>query len=211
MLQYLVILLDDTSVSYCHYDNRKSEHRLISLENLKEGILFAMKENLMLQFVYPHYELPQAYKNAAEKAQALLDKAMSENNSVGGIVECVVTGMPAGVGEPVFDKLDASLAKAVLSIGATKGIEFGLGFKAAKAMGSENNDEFYMDNGKVVKYTNNSGGILGGFSDGSDIVFRTVFKPTPSISLEQKTVNNSGENTTISITGRHDPIIAPRK
>lgn len=149
-------------------------------------------------------------KNAAEKAQALLDKAMSENNSVGGIVECVVTGMPAGVGEPVFDKLDASLAKAVLSIGATKGIEFGLGFKAAKAMGSENNDEFYMDNGKVVKYTNNSGGILGGFSDGSDIVFRTVFKPTPSISLEQKTVNNSGENTTISITGRHDPIIVPR-
>ena len=149
-------------------------------------------------------------KNAAEKAQALLDKAMSENNSVGGIVECVVTGMPAGVGEPVFDKLDASLAKAVLSVGATKGIEFGLGFKAAKAMGSENNDEFYMDNGKVVKYTNNSGGILGGFSDGSDIVFRTVFKPTPSISLEQKTVNNSGENTTISITGRHDPIIVPR-
>lgn len=149
-------------------------------------------------------------KNAAEKAQALLDKAMSENNSVGGVVECVVKGMPVGVGEPVFDKLDASLGKAILSIGATKGIEFGIGFRAASSMGSENNDEFYVENGKVVKYTNNSGGILGGFSDGSDIVFRTVFKPTPSIALEQKTVNNKGENTTISITGRHDPIIVPR-
>lgn len=149
-------------------------------------------------------------KNAAEKAQALLNKAMSENNSVGGVVECVVKGMPVGVGEPVFDKLDASLGKAILSIGAAKGIEFGIGFRAASSMGSENNDEFYVENGKVVKYTNNSGGILGGFSDGSDIVFRTVFKPTPSIALEQKTVNNKGENTTISITGRHDPIIVPR-
>lgn len=149
---------------------------------------------------------------AAEKAQALLDNAIKNCDSVGGVVECVVSGdLPIGIGEPVFDKLDASLGKALFSIGAVKGVEFGLGFNAAKAYGSENNDNFYIDeNGGIKKRTNNSGGILGGFSDGSEIVIRTAFKPTPSIAQPQQTINNRGENVEISIQGRHDPIIVPR-
>ncbi len=147
---------------------------------------------------------------AAKKAEELLGKIRKEGNSVGGVVECVIEGMPAGIGSPVFDKLDANIAKAVLSIGATKAIEFGAGFQAAYLTGKENNDEFYMSDGRVHKYTNNSGGVLGGFSDGDNIIFRTAFKPTPSISLRQKTVDKFGNDTEIEITGRHDPVIVPR-
>jgi chorismate synthase len=147
---------------------------------------------------------------AAERAAAVVEAAMKANDSVGGVVECVVRGLPIGVGEPVFDKLDACLAKAILSIGATKGIEFGAGFGAAQMYGSEDNDELFMRDGDIVKYSNNSGGVQGGFSDGSELKFRTVFKPTPSISKEQRTVNKYGEDTVISISGRHDPIIVPR-
>lgn len=147
---------------------------------------------------------------AANKAALLLDKAMKQSDSVGGVVQCEVSGVKAGIGEPVFDKLDASLAKAILSIGATKGIEFGIGFQAAKASGSFNNDEFFVNDGKVIKYTNHSGGVLGGMSDGSPIVFRTAFKPTPSIAQKQKTITSRGENTVIEIKGRHDPIVVAR-
>lgn len=147
---------------------------------------------------------------AAEKAAAYLDGCMSEGDSAGGVAECVITGVPAGIGEPVFDKLDAVLGMAILSIGAVKGIEFGAGFRAAEMKGSENNDPFEAVDGKVKKMTNNSGGILGGISDGSDIVFRAAFKPTPSISKQQQTVNSAGENIEIKIKGRHDPIIVPR-
>ncbi len=140
-----------------------------------------------------------------------LDKILESGDSAGGIIECIVKGMPAGLGEPVFDKLDAELAKAIMSIGATKGIEFGAGFKAESLSGSENNDEFYYDeNGCLNKKTNNAGGILGGMSDGSDIVFRVGFKPTPSISKTQNTINKSKENIEISIAGRHDPLIVGR-
>lgn len=149
-------------------------------------------------------------KAAAEKASALLDEAIKNCDSVGGIVECNVTGLPAGIGEPVFDKLDSSLSKAVMSMGAAKGIEFGDGFNASKNYGSYNNDNFYMSNGSIKKETNHSGGVLGGFSDGADLVFRVAFKPTPSIAQPQKTVNNSGEDTEIIIKGRHDPIVVPR-
>jgi len=136
---------------------------------------------------------------------------MEVRDSAGGVVECLVDGMPAGIGEPVFDKLDASLARAVMSIGAVKGFEIGDGFEAAKALGSENNDEFYTDeDGQVKKKTNHAGGILGGISDGSQIVLRAAFKPTPSISRMQRTVNRSGENVEISIHGRHDPVVVPR-
>ena len=148
----------------------------------------------------------EAYKKASE----LLDRAIKNCNSVGGVVECCVEGLPIGIGEPVFDKLDSSLAKAILSIGAVKGIEFGLGFNASKSYGNINNDNMYMENGKIKKYTNNSGGILGGMSDGSTVVFRAAFKPTPSIAQPQKTVTDSGEETEIIIKGRHDPIIVPR-
>lgn len=147
---------------------------------------------------------------ASEEAEKFLEKKMQEQDSVGGIIECVVRGMPAGVGEPVFEKLDANLAKAVMSIGAVKGVEFGDGFLAAGAFGSENNDAFVMDGDRVLKKTNHAGGILGGISDGSDIVLRAAVKPTPSIAREQNTVNRQGEDIEISIRGRHDPIIVPR-
>ena len=150
-------------------------------------------------------------KVAAEETAEFLERMIAAQDSVGGVVECLVDGMPVGVGEPVFDKLDASLARAIMSIGAVKGFEIGDGFAAAKALGSQNNDEFYVDaSGKVVKKTNHAGGILGGMSDGSQIVLRAAFKPTPSIAQPQKTANNHGENVEIAIKGRHDPVVVPR-
>lgn len=147
---------------------------------------------------------------AEKKASGYLDEMMRNGDSAGGIVECVVKGMPAGAGEPVFDKLDAQLAKALMSIGAVKGVEIGAGFNAASMRGSDNNDGYEMSGGSIVKLTNNSGGVTGGMSDGSDIVVRAAFKPTPSIAATQRTVNKNGENIEVSIKGRHDPIIVPR-
>lgn len=147
---------------------------------------------------------------AAEKSARYLEEKMRELDSCGGVVACRVTGMPAGIGEPVFDKLSARLGQAILSIGAVKGFEIGDGFSAARSTGSENNDAFCHKNGKIKKETNHSGGVLGGMSDGSEIYFRAAFKPTPSIASEQKTVTRDGEETKISIHGRHDPIIVPR-
>jgi chorismate synthase len=148
---------------------------------------------------------------AAEAAKGYLEQCLSERNSAGGIVECVVTGLPVGLGEPVFDKLDANLAKAILSIGAVKGFEIGDGFGVAESTGLTNNDAFFMqEDGTVAKKTNHSGGTLGGMSDGAPLVFRAAFKPTPSIASEQQTVNKSGEDIEVSIKGRHDPIIVPR-
>lgn len=144
------------------------------------------------------------------KAQEYLKKCIENHDSAGGIVECIIKNVPAGIGETVFDKLDASLSKAVFSLGAVKGFEVGTGFKTSRLNGSENNDPFIAENGKVTKLTNNAGGILGGMSDGSDIVFRAAFKPTPSIFKSQKTVDINCNNTEIEIKGRHDPIIVPR-
>lgn len=149
-------------------------------------------------------------KVAAEKASEYLKRLISEKDSSGAMVECVVTGMPVGIGEPVFDKLDARLAGAIMSIGAVKGIEFGDGFDVVSSRGSENNDEFFMDGDRVCKKTNHSGGILGGMSDGADVIFRAAFKPTPSIYQKQNTVDRNGKEVEIEIQGRHDPIIAPR-
>ena len=148
---------------------------------------------------------------ASEKAEDYLLNQMKEHNSVGGVIECIVTGMPAGIGEPVFDKLDASLAKAVMSIGAVKGVEIGDGFHAATLTGAENNDPFVYDSGKnLSKTSNHAGGILGGMSDGSNIILRAAVKPTPSIFRPQNSVNQEKENVEIQIKGRHDPIIVPR-
>lgn len=148
---------------------------------------------------------------AASETAEFLERMMAAHDSVGGVVECVIHGMPAGIGEPVFDKLDACLARAIMSIGAVKGFEIGDGFAAARALGSQNNDAFRADkDGTITKETNHSGGILGGMSDGSDIVMRAAFKPTPSIAREQHTANNAGENVDISIKGRHDPVVVPR-
>ena len=148
--------------------------------------------------------------NAAAKASDYLEKCLNEQNSSGGIVECIVNGLPVGLGDPVFEKLDANLAKAIVSIGAVKGFEIGDGFVAAEATGLTNNDSFVMENGQVKKATNHSGGTLGGMSDGSPLIFRAAIKPTPSIASTQQTVNKSGEEIDISIKGRHDPIIVPR-
>ncbi|MCR5691726.1 MAG: chorismate synthase [Eubacterium sp.] len=145
------------------------------------------------------------------KTEDYLAGKMQELDSVGGLVECIVTGMPAGVGEPVFGKLDACLASGIMSIGAVKGVEIGAGFSVVDKTGSENNDDFYMGaDGKIKKRTNFAGGILGGISDGDDIVLRAAFKPTPSIFKEQETVNRQGQDIQIQIKGRHDPIIVPR-
>ena len=148
---------------------------------------------------------------AAQLAQAHLDTCREKGDSCGGVIECVIQGLPAGIGEPCFEKLNANLAKAVCSIGAVKGFEIGDGFAAANRFGSENNDAFYRkEDGSIGKRTNHAGGVLGGISDGSDLVFRAAFKPTPSVSIRQQTVNRSGEEIEISVHGRHDPIIVPR-
>ncbi len=147
---------------------------------------------------------------AAKEAEALLEERMKECDSAGGVIECVISNLPAGLGDPVFDKFNANLAKAICSIGAVKGFEIGDGILVAEAAGSENNDVFCVKDGKIVKETNHAGGILGGMTDGSDVVFRAYFKPTPSIARLQQTVNKAGEETEIEIKGRHDPVIVPR-
>lgn len=147
---------------------------------------------------------------ASAEAEKFLEQCMKNLDSAGGVVSCVVKNFPSGIGEPVFDKLDANLAKAVMSIGAVKAFEIGDGISVASAKGSDNNDTFYMEQSEVRKKTNHAGGILGGISDGSDIILRAYFKPTPSIFQEQETVNRNGENIKIQIKGRHDPIIVPR-
>ncbi len=139
-----------------------------------------------------------------------LDECIKKQDSCGGIVGCIVKNMPVGIGETVFDKLDAQLAKAIMSIGAVKAFEIGDGIKASRSYGSQNNDAFYMDGNNIKKKTNHSGGILGGMSDASDILIKAHFKPTPSISLAQETVTTSKKDTTINIHGRHDPVIVPR-
>ena len=138
-------------------------------------------------------------------------KTKEEQDSLGGVIECIVSGLPVGIGEPVFEKLDANIGKAILSIGAVKGIEFGTGFRAATMTGSQNNDSFVANGeGEINKVTNNAGGVLGGISDGSEIIFRTAIKPTSSIGRTQRTVNKSGKNIDVNIKGRHDPLIVPR-
>ncbi len=147
---------------------------------------------------------------AAERMIELIENTRSEGNSVGGIIECVVKGVPAGLGEPVFDKLEADLAKAMLSLPATKGFEIGSGFAGTLMTGLEHNDEFYMQDEKVRTRTNRSGGIQGGISNGEEIVFRVAFKPTATVLRGQKTVTNDGQDTTLAARGRHDPCVLPR-
>ena len=146
----------------------------------------------------------------AEKASAYLEECIRSQDSSGGIIECRVEHMPAGIGETVFEKLDANLAKAMMSIGAVKGFEIGDGFQAAKASGSQNNDAFASNTDGIYKETNHSGGVLGGMSDGSTIILRTAIKPTPSISQPQDTVDKDGNPLSLTIHGRHDPVIVPR-
>lgn len=149
------------------------------------------------------------------KAAALMEdkilEAKEKGDSVGGVVETIALGVPAGLGEPVFDKLDADLAKALMGIGAVKGVEIGFGFQLAELSASATNDEYYMEKDQIKTTTNTSGGIIGGISNGMPIVTRIAVKPTPSISMPQKTVDlEKMEETEIEIKGRHDPCICPR-
>ncbi|MFO5492270.1 MAG: chorismate synthase [Cuspidothrix sp.] len=142
---------------------------------------------------------------------SLIEKTGRDGNSIGGVVECVVRNVPKGLGEPVFDKLEADLAKAVMSLPASKGFEIGSGFDGTLLTGFEHNDEFYIDeNGEIRTVTNLSGGIQGGMSNGENIIIRVAFKPTATIRKEQKTVTKEGEETVLAGKGRHDPCVLPR-
>lgn len=152
--------------------------------------------------------MPDAAADA--RAAVYLEEAMKSHDSVGGCMECVVQNMPVGVGDPVFEKLDANLAKAVMSIGAVKAVEIGDGCMVSQRKGSENNDPFRLKDGHVTKTSNHAGGTLGGISDGSDLIIRAYVKPTPSIFRPQQTITRDLEETDIQIRGRHDPIIIPR-
>jgi len=149
-------------------------------------------------------------KEATKKAEEYLYSIKKELNSSGGVVECVAKGLPIGLGEPVFDKLDAKLGQALFSLGAVKGVEIGDGLAASHSTGLSNNDAFILKGGKITKATNHSGGVLGGMSDGSTLVVRAAFKPTPSIASTQHTVNKNSEEIEINIEGRHDPIVVSR-
>ena len=147
----------------------------------------------------------------AEKMIDLIDQIRRQKDSIGGVVECVARNVPRGLGEPVFDKLEAELAKAVMSLPASKGFEIGSGFAGTLLTGSEHNDEFYLDeSGNLRTRTNRSGGIQGGISNGENIIIRTAFKPTATIGKEQNTVSKAGEETTLAAKGRHDPCVLPR-
>ncbi len=149
--------------------------------------------------------------NCTKRMEKAIERARSLGESLGGLVECHALNVPVGVGEPLFDSLDADIAKLLFDIPAVKGVEFGLGFKASDLTGSENNDAYAVKGGKIVTLTNNAGGILGGLSTGMPIVVRVAFKPTPSILQEQKTVNlKKMQAETIRVKGRHDPCVVPK-
>ena len=155
---------------------------------------------------------PVSNDGAAEKMTEAIRTAKAEGDSVGGVIECMITGFPAGVGDPFFDGLESRLSQMLFSIPAVKGVEFGAGFAAASLRGSENNDPFCIGReGQIATVTNHAGGILGGITNGMPIVFRLAVKPTPSIAMEQQSVNlESMKTQTLQIRGRHDPCIVPR-
>lgn len=180
-----------TSIHNIHTENK------YSLKEIKENIT---KNNVRC-----------ADLDKAQEMEEEILKAKKDGNSVGGVVEIIIDNLPIGLGQPVFDKLDGDLAKALMNIGAVKGVEIGLGFESTLLTGKEFNDQYSIENDKIVSETNNAGGILGGMSNGMPIVLRIAVKPTPSVSGIQKTVNiEKNTNSTIEIEGRHDPCICPR-
>ena len=194
---------------------RKGIHvgaHILSIKGVKDTSFDAVEINAETMKTVAEKAFPVQDDMVGEKMQAVIAAAREKGDSVGGIVECAVTGLPVGVGEPMFDGLESVLAQAVFAIPAVKGVEFGAGFAVAEMFGSENNDDFaYMEDGAVRTRTNNHGGSLGGISSGMPLVFRAAFKPTPSISMEQDTISVSKrENSKLSVEGRHDPCIVPR-
>ena len=154
------------------------------------------------------FYMPDA--DAAKKAGEYLEECIRQQDSAGGVIECRITGAPAGLGDPVFGKLDASFAQALMSIGAVKAVEVGDGIQVSTSRGSTDSDGFAIKDGEIIKTSNHAGGIMGGISDGSEILLRTHIKPTPSISQPQQTVTKDKEPLSLEIHGRHDPVIVPR-
>jgi chorismate synthase len=148
--------------------------------------------------------------STAKRMMSLIEQVRDKGDSIGGVIECVIRGIPPGLGEPVFDKLEADLAKAMLSIPATKGFEIGSGFGATRMRGSQHNDPFEVRAGKIRTTTNKSGGVQGGISNGEDIYFRVAFKPPATIALQQKTVTSFKQQSDLAARGRHDPCVLPR-
>ncbi|MBQ9768546.1 MAG: chorismate synthase [Lachnospiraceae bacterium] len=200
-------LLNELGIQVCAY--AKSIHSNVCFDT-KDYLAerYSIDELVTMRDQSP-LNMPDA--EASAKAEAFLNKMREEHNSVGGTIECVLTGLPAGLGDPVFEKFDARLAHAMLSMGAVKGFEIGSGFDAALLTGTEQNDAFFTaENGCIKKRTNRAGGVLGGMTDGSDVLFRVAVKPTPSVYAPQETVKKDGSSYTCQITGRHDPIIVSR-
>lgn len=193
---------------------RKGIHvgaHILSIQGVKEQPFDAVEIDGETMQAVAAKAFPVQDDKAGEEMQAAIAAARAKGDSVGGIVECAVTGLPVGVGEPMFDGLESVLAQAVFAIPAVKGVEFGAGFAVAELFGSENNDAFIYEDGAVKTKTNHHGGSLGGISSGMPLVFRAAFKPTPSISMEQATISISKrENDKLAVTGRHDPCIVPR-
>ena len=192
------LFLQDKKISVNAYVSQVGELRL---EKNYQELDFAQTENNMVRCPDPE---------TAERMIALIDQTRKDQDTIGGVVSCVVAGAPVGLGEPVFDKLHAELGKAMLSINAVKGFEYGSGFEGVTQRGSQHNDEFVNEEGRIRTKTNYSGGIQGGISNGEDIYFRVAFKPVATIMQDQDSVNEAGEAITVSGKGRHDPCVVPR-
>ena len=190
-------ILKELNISFCTYVNQIGPVKC-------DPSLF--EESFIFQ-----NELYMSDRKAYEEAVKYLDGIRKEHDSSGSCVECIIRGVPCGIGDPVFEKLNANLAGAISSIGGVKAFETGDGIRVSSARGSQNNDPFLIDKeGKTGTLSNHSGGILGGISTGEDIILRAYFKPTPSIATDQQTVDDSGKERIINIKGRHDPVIGPR-
>jgi len=174
------------------------------------GQVDVQKSHRDLELSVPENEVRCPDPDAAAKMRSAIEEARDDGETLGGIITGIALNVPAGLGEPVFDKLHAELGKAMLGINAVKGFEIGSGFAAAKMKGSEHNDTFEFVDGKPSTTSNFSGGIQGGISNGMDIVFRVAFKPVASISKKQQTITKRGEETELEIKGRHDPCVVPR-
>lgn len=174
------------------------------------GNIFADEKNIDLTKDYDSNIVRCPDDDASDKMINLITELKSKGNTVGGQIKCIVSGVEPGLGEPVFDKLHADLGKAMLSINAVKGFEYGSGFSGSKMTGSEHNDEFITKNGEISTKTNFSGGIQGGISNGEDIYFKVAFKPVATIMSKQNTVDKEKNNVEISVKGRHDPCVVPR-
>jgi chorismate synthase len=174
------------------------------------GNIFADEKKVDLNKDYDSNIVRCPDPSASNKMINLITDLKSKGNTVGGQIKCIISGVEAGLGEPVFDKLHADLGKAMLSINAVKGFEYGSGFNGSKMTGAEHNDEFIVENGNVSTKTNNSGGIQGGISNGEEIYFKVAFKPVATIMSKQNSIDKEKNNVELSVKGRHDPCVVPR-